>query len=145
MKIVSLFCMTLALATACFAQTQPEVWPKHIESPTYPQIAVNAHLTGKVSVQVTIQADGRVSDAEAVSNGPWELLRRDSTVNAKTWTFTKPPRSPCTLTIVYEYRLDASLPNDYGRKILFDLPEHVTLLAGLPTMNTEKAPIHGRD
>jgi hypothetical protein len=49
----------------------------------------------------------------------------------KRWTFEKPPSATFTLVIVYEYKMDGSLPlNDHQNpitKVDFDLPNRVTI------------------
>ena len=139
-KALGLMCTALVVVAAPFAQAQTkEVCVKHIEAPSYPGIAVIAHLTGEVPVQVTIDAGGTVSATEVLGgNKASEILQRNSLENGKRWTFTNPQRAPYTLIIRYEYRLDGSLPTN-ARKVLFDLPAHVTLLAGLPVINSENS------
>ena len=120
-------------AGTCFGQVGEPLCPKHIETPVYPSIAQTANVTGKVSVALTIDADGNVADVKATtteSNVPASHLLEAMTVtNIRRWTFAKPPVAPYKQTIVYDYEIDKSVPSDGPTKVSFDLPEHVTIVA----------------
>ncbi|MGA2509289.1 MAG: energy transducer TonB [Candidatus Acidiferrales bacterium] len=135
MRTMALGCLLLCAAGACFGQEQPALCPKHIEAPDYPQIARTANITGTVVVLVTIDSDGKVTDAQVTGNHKWVLLERSAVDNIRLWTFAKPPSAPYTETIAYDYELDPSLPGDDGRspitRVNFDLPDRVTILANL--------------
>jgi hypothetical protein len=140
-KTVPCVCLSLWLAWSCLAQTQGAVCPQHIETPAYPPIARIAHVTGKVILKLTLDADGKVSDAKVVNDDDKGvgLLKLGSIDNVHLWSFAKPPTAPYTQTIVYDYELDDSLPGEGGPsalpaivKVTFDLPERVTVLANLP-------------
>jgi TonB family protein len=104
--------------------------PKHIETPSYPAIARAAHVTGKVVLALTINAEGNVIEAK-VTNGA-AMLGESALDNIRHWTFTKPPTAPYTQTIVYDYEIDDSLPADDGShpivKVSYDLPDRVMIL-----------------
>jgi TonB family protein len=119
-------------AGTCLAQGGQQLCPKHIETPFYPAIAHMAHVSGTVTLTLTIDADGNVRDVKANSTvnppGDSKLLERDTITNVRRWTFATPPSAPYTQTIVYDYKID-----DSGRRhevaVSFDLPDHVTIWA----------------
>jgi TonB family protein len=117
----------LALALAFFGEDPPPVWPKHIEAPSYPQIARTAHVSGEVIVEVTLDADGKVTQALVVRGSP--LLGRSARDNAQGWIFSK-PESPHTQRLIYDYKIDDASKNDtLPPKVTFDLPDRVTIVA----------------
>jgi hypothetical protein len=96
-------------------------------------------LTGKITLTVTIEADGNVEHVEATTDNPVQhghpILQEHAIENMRHWTFAKPPSAPCTLIIVYDYEFDTALPPAGGphwspsiTKVKFDLPDHVTIL-----------------
>ncbi len=125
----------LCLAYSCFGQPQEMLCPRHIETPAYPSVAKTAHITGKVILTFTLDANGKVTDAKVVNeDDKWVgLLKSAATDNIRLWIFAKPPAAPYMQTIVYDFKLDDSLPGDDGDhpivKITFDLPDRVTISA----------------
>ena len=59
--------LLLCTAGVCLGQEQQALCPKHIEVPTYPPIARMANVTGKITLTVTIDADGDVTNVQAAS------------------------------------------------------------------------------
>ena len=137
-KIAACRYLWLCLAYSCFGQSQEVVCPRHIEIPTYPPIGITAHITGKVVLILTLDADGKVSDVKVANEednkgaGP---LRLAATDNIRLWTFAKPPLAPYTQTIVYDFEFDPSLPADDGYhsivKVTFDLPDRIAISTNL--------------
>jgi TonB family protein len=111
------------------AQSNQPLCPKHIETPVYPAIAQTAHVSGIVTLTLTIDAEGNVKDARASSKvsslSLSYLLERPALANVRHWTFAKPPSAPYEQTIVYDFRLDGSARN--GTFVSFDLPDRVTV------------------
>ena len=97
-KTVPCVCLSLWLAWSCLAQTPGAVCPQHIETPAYPPIARIAHVTGKVILKLTLDADGKVSDAKVVNDDDKGvgLLKLGSIDNVHLWSFAKPPTAPYT-------------------------------------------------
>jgi hypothetical protein len=130
----------------CFGQAGEPLCPKHIETPVYPSIAQIANVTGKVSLELTIDAGGKVGDVKATtteSNVPGSHLLEGMTVtNIRRWTFAKPPLASYKQTIMYDYEIDKSVPLDGPTKVAFDLPERVTIVgsgrSAQPSSSTEK-------
>ena len=134
-KITCAF-LSLFGAAACFAQAPPALCPKHIETPSYPPIGRTAHVTGKVVLELTIDSEGNVTDARVANDSKSiAVLEPGAIANIRHWTFAKPPTSPYSQTIVYDYELDVSLPGDDGNhpvvKVNFDLPDRVTISANV--------------
>ncbi len=124
--------------------------PRHIESPGYPPIARTAHVTGKITLTITIDADGNVVHVDAPTDNPlkapYSLLHKYAAENIQRWTFANPPSAPYTQTIVYDYEFDPALPAAGGKhsfptvtKTTFDLPDRVTITTNLEILNTEKS------
>lgn len=129
----------LCLAGTCAAQAQPDLCPRHIETPLYPEIARTAHLAGKVVIVLTINSDGGVSEAKVANHEkPMDLLERYTLSNVRQWTFAKPPTVPYTDTVTYDYELDESSRGQESR-VSFDLPDRVTILSDLPIINTSQS------
>jgi len=137
----------LCLATTGLGQAQQFVCAKHIETPTYPQLARQANLAGKVALTLALDADGKVESVEATTENPQlqkvPVLQKSAVENVKHWTFAKPPSIPFTQVIIYDYELDASLPGDDGTnpisKVTFDLPDRVTVLTNYRLVETQGA------
>jgi len=129
----------LWLTVPCLGQA---VHPKHIETPTYPGVAAAGRAQGKVSVRVTLDAEGRVTKAEVENaHQVTPALEESSVDNIKRWTFERPTSAPFTLVIVYEYKMDGSLPVNNKQnpitRVNFDLPDHVTILHNETAVNPQ--------
>ena len=134
--------------------TQRPILPQHIETPGYPPIGRTAHLMGKVTLTVMIDENGNVQNAEVAKDNSTQqahlILQKYAIENVRHWTFEKPPSAPYSETIVYDFEFDPSLP-DQGSptkprghcftpsiaKVTFDLPDRVTILTNIETLNTE--------
>ena len=136
------------LTVSCFGQN---VCPRHIETPTYPIPAAAARVQRKVSLRVTLDAEGNVTKAEIANDLAHQVnpvLEESAIDNVKRWTFEKPAAAPVTQVIVYEYKMDPSLPpiSDHQgpiTKVLIDLPDHVAILHNESVANpvqTKKKP-----
>jgi hypothetical protein len=68
MKATLVAAVMLLLSTGCFAQTS--LFPRHVVTPQYSQIARMVHVSGEVVLLVTIAGDGTVIDAKRVSGPP---------------------------------------------------------------------------
>lgn len=137
MKATLLVALTLLLSTACSAQVS--LFPRHVVAPTYPQIAKTAHITGKVLLLVTIEADGRVSNVELTSGPP--LLQRNAIENVKLWVFDRPAAAPFIQTVVYNFQFgDDAFQKSCKEgevRVNYDFPEQVNLLACLPPIDVQ--------
>jgi hypothetical protein len=87
-------------------------------------------------LHVTLDAEGKVAKVEIpedAAHSTQPILQKSAIDNMTRWTFAKPPSSPVTQVIIYEYKMDGSLPpisEHQGpvTKVLIDLPDHVTIL-----------------
>jgi TonB family protein len=123
----------------CFGQAEQALCPRHIETPVYPSIAQIAHVTGKVTLTLTIDADGKVGDVKAVTMESTRLLEPASVTNVRRWTFARPSAAPYKQTVVYDYVIDGSLPLDGPTKVTFDLPERVTIVGSGRSVQTSNS------
>jgi TonB family protein len=138
------------LVGRCLGQSQAPPCPKHIETPAFPPIARAAHVTGIVVLSVTIGADGSVSEAEVTNSGKSAAFLKSYAIeNIRHWTFTKPTSAPYIATIAYDYEFDPALPPSGGpsslptiEKVIFDLPDRVTLLTNLRIIDTSQSTKH---
>lgn len=136
MKIATCAFFLFCVAGVCGAQTQPGLCPRHIETPFYPPIAKMAHVTGKVIVAVTLNADGKVSHAKVTNHDNFvKLLGANAVENIRHWTFVPPPTAPYTETVTYDYEMPPSLKMQEIR-VSYDLPDLVRILAGPPLLET---------
>lgn len=142
MKIATGVFLLFCVAGVCSAQTQPALCPRHIETPFYPQIAKMAHVMGKVIVAVTIDADGRVSDAKVINHDNFvKLLSANAVENIRHWTFVRPPTAPYTEAVTYDYEMPPSLKMQ-EIQVSYDLPDLVRILAGPPMLETTRSTKH---
>jgi hypothetical protein len=123
-------CLALGLACSTFGQGEELVYVKHIEVPEYGRMARLARLDGKVTLSITIDAGGKVIQAEGT--GAPRILCEQSEKNVRLWTFTKPTHAPVAQTIVYEYVLEGPAAEDYYSHATFDLPDRVKISSRVP-------------
>jgi hypothetical protein len=138
--------LLLCFGSACFAQDHVALCPRHIETPTYPAIGRTAHVTGKITLTVTIGADGNVEHVDAVTDDPVQqkhpILQKYAIKNMQHWTFAKPPYAPYTEVVIYDYELDPALPEGTNGKTTFDLPNHVSISTSVATIEVEESRTH---
>jgi len=155
----------LAQSAADKGTTEPDHYPEltQAEVPLYPPIALTAHISGTVEVQVTVE-NGSVVDAHVRSVdihiadpenrtvygaqakarvGP--MLSKPSLANVKTWRFK--PEGRTTFVAKYVYRIEGeqtSVPEN--PKVELDLPSLVTVTAKplKPTCSDCGADISGK-
>jgi hypothetical protein len=75
MARLALFGLLIWLTAGCSANTRQPLRPKHIETPDFPPIARTAHLTGKITLTIAIDADGGVKTVDAPPDNPVEGAR----------------------------------------------------------------------
>ena len=78
-------CWLLVRAQTTEQAGQSPVVTKAVAPSAYPAIAIAAHASGKVVIEVTILANGRVNSAKRVEGHP--LLAGTAQVAAKRWQF----------------------------------------------------------
>jgi TonB family protein len=94
--------------------------------PGYPPLARMAKLEGSVTVEIEINADGKVTSAKAAGADP--ILQRAAETNIRLWTFgsrTESADSPQKHTVVYVYKLT----KEYMRcaQVILHLPDRVEI------------------
>jgi TonB family protein len=70
-------------------------------APSYPEIARRMHLGGKVRLQVTVAADGRVKQTHALGGHP--ILVDAATAAVKSWRFAPGP-AETTESVEFDFR-----------------------------------------
>jgi TonB family protein len=138
MRRVLLLALLFAMAAFSSADEPQSILPKHIQAPRYPVIAKTAHIEGEVAVQVTLDADGKVSDALALALP--NLLDRSCVESVRLWTFDRPPMAPFKETVFCDYKLNAARKNAPSEPlVLFDLPNRVTIVATPELVETQNS------
>lgn len=123
----------LLLVVSGFAQNTPKAtdtneahYPvlTHAEMPIYPRVPLTAHISGTVTIQVTVE-HGAVTDTQVKSSSS-PFLSNPAIANVKTWQFE--PTSNATFVVKYVYQIKgketALLENP---RIELDLPHLVTV------------------
>jgi TonB family protein len=83
----------VAPLTPVRAQDSPENAKRKIKTrvePDYPELARQLHLAGKVKVEVTIEADGHISNTKLVGGNP--VLVNSAMDALKKWRFEPAPK-----------------------------------------------------
>lgn len=116
------------------AQQVSSPLPKRIVGLKYPRLANFAHVSGEVSLQAEVAADGRVVSIKAISGN--SLLTLAAKKSLEQWQFEpcSPAQRECRATITFVFVLDstatceiAECPND----ITVDLPNKITVRSEL--------------
>ncbi len=89
---------------------QPGARPKLIGSPfaPYPNEAFKKKIEGKVTLSITVDANGHVSDAKPLS-GPPELIQA-AIDSVKQWQYEPPLHAPVTLTVKISWGFPRECP-----------------------------------
>ena len=102
--LVTLF----VLVASAFAQsktrtTNARQYPilTRAEMPTYPRVALAAHIKGSVTIQVTVER-GSVTNVQVQSSGS-PFLSNPAVENVKTWQFE--PTTDTTFLVTYVYQI----------------------------------------
>jgi hypothetical protein len=128
MRRVLILPLLFAMAAFSSADELQIILPKHMQAPSYPAIAKTAHISREVEIQVTLDSDGRVTDALALGGPP--LLYRSSVESVRLWTFDRPPAAPFKESVFCDYKLSAARKNAPSEVlVLFDFPNRVTIIA----------------
>src|ERR1700756_3888373 len=98
-----LFADTPVTADAPMATELPRV--THFQAPSYPELAWQEKVHGKVVLKIMVHKDGRFGFAEEPVGPP--ALVSAAKQNLCSWTFaSNQSDSPLPLTVEYEYRID---------------------------------------
>jgi protein TonB len=92
-KSVPLYCgLMLLLCLVSFGQERKAV---HKVAPVYPEMMKKMNMGGTVKLRVTIRADGRVEEAEAVGGHPMLIVAATEAV--RQWKYQPGPERTTTV------------------------------------------------
>ena len=122
-----LFTDTPSTAIAPLTADVPRV--THFQAPSYPEMAWQAKVHGKVVLKIVVHKDGRFGFTDTVVGPP--ALVSAAKENLCSWTFaSNQSDDPLPLTVEYEYRIDKSRASaQLNTEVTYDLPNHVTVVA----------------
>ncbi|WP_290890882.1 TonB family protein, partial [Arenimonas sp.] len=72
--------------------------------PAYPAAAARSGITGDITVEISIAADGSVSDVRVVRAQPRGAFEREVLATVRDWRF-QPMDQPATLTRTFTFRM----------------------------------------
>lgn len=107
------------------------VRPLYFESMTYPLSARFKHVQGAVVVRVTLDSDGKVKAASAVSGA--RSLLPDCLLNAKRWRFQY--NSQQTAIIIYQFWIEGLCNLPCPSQFTFRPPNVATIRIGQPVVD----------
>jgi len=123
-----LFLCVLAATTPLCGQ---EWTPTRIVAITdYAPLARMARIAGEVQVRCLLDANGSVTQAEALSGHP--ILKEQARQNALLWKFrrtSKQERSNNAVTLNYKYLLEGEGQDRAHTAFVVDLPDSVRIIA----------------
>src|SRR6202047_1888075 len=77
----------------------------HFQAPSYPEMAWQSKVHGKVTLKILVYKDGRFGFTDTIAGPP--ALVSAAKENLCSWTFASNPSDvPLPLTVAYEYRID---------------------------------------
>jgi TonB family protein len=113
--------------------------PEEIPGIIYPRVARLARVTGEVTVEFEIGADGRVIDAKALS-GP-SLLRAASVKTAKQWHFKASDNEESTFRATFEFRLEGlcRTTQSCNERFVIHYPDRIVITSEIPVIQPAAA------
>jgi hypothetical protein len=122
-----LFADTPVTADAPLTTESPRV--THFQAPSYPEMAWQSKVHGKVVLKILVHKDGRFGFADTPAGPP--ALVSAAKENLCSWTFaSNQSENPLPLTVEYEYRIDKTRASaQLSAEVTYDLPNHVTVVA----------------
>ena len=128
LRIVCLALLLFGGFVSIWAQETGDVGVVAAVAPVYPPIAAAAHAFGDVTVDVTIDASGKVTSAKAITGHP--LLQAISVGAARRWKFVsaKEPNAKRTVRLTFTFLQETDLADD-ERTAVF-LPPYKVQVAG---------------
>ena len=79
----------------------------HFQAPSYPELAWQEKVHGKVTLKILVYKDGRFSFTDTAAGPP--ALVSAAKENLCSWTFaSNQSENPLPLTVEYEYLIDKS-------------------------------------
>lgn len=99
----------------------------HADVPLYPQLAIQAHVSGVVHIHVFVD-NGVVTKTELETLEQIQPLVAAATENVKTWRFA--PGARGTFNVTYTYELEKTeVPQSVNPQIVMHLPTSVKITA----------------
>jgi TonB family protein len=105
----------------------------HVEALHYPALARQTRIQGEVKVSAMVDEAGKVI-LPAVSSGH-PLLSEVVLANIRRWKFQPTPHS-FTIEVTYEFILSG--PDEVNEQVIFDLPNHVQIVASAVRIEPER-------
>jgi len=109
----------------------------HAELPLYPPLAITAHISGKIEVEITVENGSVVETKVKSATFPGSpALSNPSLANLKTWRFRSEPRTTFLVTYIYQIAGEQTEQPENPR-VELDLP-HLVKVTGRrfkPTRN----------
>ena len=117
----------VAAADAALSMEAPRV--THFQAPSYPEVAWQERVHGKVVLKILVHKDGRFGFVDEPVGLP--ALVSAAKENLCSWTFaSNQSDNPLPLTVEYEYRIDKTKASaQLNTQVTYDLPNHVTVVA----------------
>ncbi len=95
----------------------------------YPGVAITAHVEGVVVVRVTLDKNGNVSEANALSGA--DILVKSSLENARKWRFEPNPENAAI--IIYNFRLRGACHQSGVASQMIFYPPNFAEITACPT------------
>lgn len=145
-KIELAFAM-IVLSSLGLGENAPLIVVKHVDAPTtYPHLARQARIQGRVSIRLKISASGRVLDAQAATEDSLlkahPILQSQALQLVRNWTFECIGclnNAGYNHTLVFIYRLEGKQEPYNNSRVTMDLPDTVTIIANPPQVETKTA------
>jgi TonB family protein len=120
--------LTLLLATSSLAEANARPWiPTRIQSLSYPILALQAQIQGKVTVRIKVNDSGLVAEARAISGHP--ILAKAALDNIKSWTFgallADGPSTGTEMDFTYVFKLEGEALTTPPTDFVYEYPDKV--------------------
>ena len=101
----------------------------HFLTPSYPEVAWQSHVQGKVSLKILVYKDGRFDFSGSPEGNP--VLVSAAKENLCSWNFAhNDSTEPLPLTVQFEYRIDKVRTSaQLTTQVTYDLPNRITVVA----------------
>jgi TonB family protein len=122
--------LSIVIGSSLLAQDAPlmdeTVHPLYFETLSYPLSARLTHVQGVVVVRATLDSEGKVVSATAISGA--KSLIPDCLSNAKKWLFQPIPEK--TVVIVYHFKIEGLCNLPCPSQFIFSPPNLATITMG---------------
>ena len=125
MKLLTTGVSVLVSIAILVPSTSPkDICVVHWKSIDYNEVARQARMQGDVSLEVSVEPDGKVSEVRVSSSNAHKLLQDEAVKNITEWTFSTGDKR--SFDIMYEFRL--VMPEVYygpPASVTIDFPKRV--------------------